>query len=408
MADDSNVPERFLKIVQSFYGCTTGNVDSPVWLCGLEWGGGLSLEAPTYLDSWNPYGFEDLQCWSWQEFKEEFWAPRSKYCQNALKVLLTIQKGHYCEKDYKLSWSELEKHKTVGANGLAMFLNAFPISFAGRSVADKDWQQYEVLFSDGSTKKFPDWLGKSCENFWKYKNFVLEHRAKTYVDERKKRCPKLIVCFGKNSASDFKTLWGVEENAPEYLALSMRKDGNCDCFGYLLDNGSGKQKTLLFITPFIGGPYGLNSPELIENVFGQLRKKMDNNGAAFGPNWLEDYDWCETPNEPAIKIYKEDAIPDTDTRFSYQTCNELLLGITKQKNSICEQWGTLKSINEKVKQIYSCDTSEDIIATINSYQSQLLVQIKAFENIESQTKKEKKIIVSRLWNKLKHRAQTAK
>ena len=35
--------ENFTKLVESFYGSTVGNIQSPVWLCGLEWGVPFSI-----------------------------------------------------------------------------------------------------------------------------------------------------------------------------------------------------------------------------------------------------------------------------------------------------------------------------------------------------------------------------
>ncbi len=292
---EDKVPKLFLEVVRSFYGCTSGNIDSPVWLCGLEWGGGLSTEVPTVFDRSDIYGFEALQCKSLEDFIGAFWAPRSKFCQNALKVLLTIQsKGEYSKAQYDKKWDE--KHRTVGPKGIALVLNAFPISFKNRSVANAAWQKYRVRLSERDTQSFPEWTGlKTVDD---YRDFVCKYRKDTFIAERKKRCPKLIVCFGKTSNEHFRKIWGAEDKE-EAIKISMEEGGKPDCFGYVLDNinedGTKKYETVLFITPFIAGRYGLNSNKKIKKVFSELYDKMEER---FGPDWLGEYAWSEVPPEP--------------------------------------------------------------------------------------------------------------
>lgn len=52
--------ENFTKLVESFYGSTIGNVRSPVWMCGLEWGGGYDSKIPILESELEPYGLEDV------------------------------------------------------------------------------------------------------------------------------------------------------------------------------------------------------------------------------------------------------------------------------------------------------------------------------------------------------------
>lgn len=34
------IKENFNEMALSHYGCDGGNLSSPIWACGLEWGGG--------------------------------------------------------------------------------------------------------------------------------------------------------------------------------------------------------------------------------------------------------------------------------------------------------------------------------------------------------------------------------
>ena len=126
----------FDDVVRSFYGCTSGNIDSPVWICGLEWGGGLSIEAPTPIEAFTPYGFEELQCLDTKDFECSFWASRSPFCRAVIKILSVLLKGEL------LSWkdfSDLEKEGIVCRDGMALVLNANPISFASQDEAKREW-----------------------------------------------------------------------------------------------------------------------------------------------------------------------------------------------------------------------------------------------------------------------------
>ena len=78
--------ENFTKLVESFYGSTIGNVRSPVWMCGLEWGGGYDSKIPILESELEPYGLEDIQTTSLQDFIDNFWASGSPFCRNTMKI----------------------------------------------------------------------------------------------------------------------------------------------------------------------------------------------------------------------------------------------------------------------------------------------------------------------------------
>lgn len=92
------VPVEFKRMVESFYGCTAGNINSPVWFCGLEWGGGYDASVPIPIQDLEPYGFEELQSWSIKDYWSNFWAGGSKFCQAVVKLLIGIRDGEYDKK----------------------------------------------------------------------------------------------------------------------------------------------------------------------------------------------------------------------------------------------------------------------------------------------------------------------
>lgn len=277
---------NFKKLVESFYGSTIGNVQSPVWLCGLEWGRGYDPKTPILESEFEPYALEDIQATSLQHFKDNFWDAHSPFCRNTMKVLCELynctdprEKASYCQ-----SWETWERLGIVGANGLALVLNAFPISFGKREVAAAQWNEYKVRTIDDGYNIIPlrDWTG--LNSFLEYKNFVVKYRSKIYSNERKLRKPKLIICFGKQSLDNFLDLWGVEDKNPA-ITFNFDDPYNSDfesksypnCFAYWAD------ETLVAVVPFPSGPSGLTSDERIKNVSTWLYNTVFKN---YGSNWL--------------------------------------------------------------------------------------------------------------------------
>lgn len=275
--------ENFTKLVESFFGSAGGNVNSPVWLCGLEPGGGYDPETPILESELEPYGMEDLQATSLQDFIDNFWDATSPFCRNTIKVLCGLYNCTNPQEmaSYSQSWETREKLGIVGANGLALVLNAFPISLKGRDVAEEKWNEYRVRTMDDGCNSIPlrDWTG--LNSFWEYEAFVVKHRSKIYSNERKLRKPKLIICFGKQSLDHFRKLWGVEDKDPavkfnfdDPFNPDFESQGYPNCLGYWSD------ETLVAVVPF---PRFISDKRL-KNIsiwlYNEVSKK-------YGPNWLD-------------------------------------------------------------------------------------------------------------------------
>ena len=250
--------ENFTKLVESFYGSTIGNVRSPVWMCGLEWGGGYDSKVPILESELEPYGLEDIQTISLQDFIDNFWAPGSPFCRNTMKILCALYNCTKPEKtaSYEQTWETWKKLGIVGVNGLSLILNAYAISFENRSVAGKSWDKYKIRTAGDELNpiSLSEWTG--IENFEKYLGVVVERRSKIYANERKSRRPKLIICFGIQHLEAFFKLWGVEG---EYAELEFNFDKPFDptlqsaqlpapnCFATWADD------TLVAVVPFPSG-----------------------------------------------------------------------------------------------------------------------------------------------------------
>lgn len=323
--------ENFTKLVESFYGSTVGNIQSPVWLCGLEWGGGYDPETPILESELEPYGMEDLQATSLQDFIDSFWAAKSPFCRNTMKLLCEL---YNCtdpkeKASYGQNWETWEKLGIVGSNGLALILNAYPISFENRSVAGKSWDKYKIRTAGDELNpiSLSEWTG--IENFEKYLGVVVERRSKIYANERKSRSPKLIICFGIQHQEAFFKLWGVEG---EYAELEFNFDKPFDptlqsaqlptpnCFATWADD------TLVAVVPFPSGSNGLNSDDRIKNVSAWLYHAVSEK---YGSDWL--------------KILHGEIPDETDDGVS-----EILSEIWNFKNLVNQQLACLERLEESI------------------------------------------------------------
>ena len=277
-----NVPSEFQRTVESFYGCTAGNINSPVWFCGLEWGGGYDPSVPIPVQDLKPYGFEELHCWSAKEYWDSFWSQRSKFCEGVVKLLIGIRDGEYKGEKGIFDRDYLMERNLIGSKGLALILNAFPISMHGTTARENSWKTYQIRMSDGTPLLLKDWT--KLDTFNDYSKFVFKYRTDVYSNELQKRRPQLVVCFGRNDGHE--RLFGVKEGQmplPESFPCSG--NGNNDCLLYMIPHIDSKTYTLVLVTPFPGS-HSLNSNIKLDNI----SKKIKEFGIQyFGDEWLKSW-----------------------------------------------------------------------------------------------------------------------
>lgn len=342
--------ENFTKLVESFYGSTIGNVRSPVWMCGLEWGGGYDSKIPILESELEPYGLEDIQTTSLQDFIDNFWASGSPFCRNTMKILCEL---YNCtepetEASYDQDWEPWEELGIVGVNGLALILNAFPISFENRRVLGKKWNEYKVRTTKDERNPIllSEWTG--LKNFDEYIKFVVKHRSKIYSNERKLRKPKLIICFGKQSLDTFLDLWDVESRTPS-LAFNFDDPFNPDfeskshpnCFAYWTD------ETLVAVVPFPGGPNGIKSKPRITNVSTWLYNAV---AKRYGPNWLDIPNIVVSEKTEEVSIQSEVL---SETRLFQDLVNQQLACLERLKGAAAKLPDSWYSTEDGQKQLES-------------------------------------------------------
>lgn len=378
-----SVPKEFDGLVKSFYGCTGGNIFSPVWLCGLEWGGGYDASEPILIDGLTPYYFEDLHCFTVQEFRDSFWAPGSAFCRNVIKILMAAQEGTYAG-GYSNNFDNLSKRKIVGPYGLALILNTFPISMKGRNAASKSWDEYKVRLKDGSVKSLKEW--SELSSFYEYKEYVINNRSVIFTQQRIESLPRLIVCFGYE---DYLTLWGGNPQLVKGHICSSDDGGN-DCSFYWLSNGEGKPRTLLLITPFPSGPYGLTRGIQFENVFKKVNELCI---GEFGSNWLGHYALSNVEN---FERSQDSESVQSEIRTLGINTN-VLRQITNYKWSVNKQLTAMDNIDESISTVLSFNMNTNGYEKIfQSYHSDLMRDLHKFDELEQKLMESNKKIRSQL------------
>lgn len=313
MADDFSFDE----LAHSFFGCNVGNVHAPVWTCGLEYGGGFDSDFPIPLIDIYPHDFLNCQTWAAGDFYNSFWALESAFCQNVVKLLSVLHTPD--PNPSKACWSGpwLDLITATADDGFWMTMNAFPISFANRNVASREWENLKVRFNDGKVGPLTEWSGQ--ESFESYRKEVIKQRRELYRAAIVEFKPKLILAFSKKS-DELRCLFDDDE-APEMewdqwgAAFSSEtgnneKDGTNDCFVKAVSCGTGQ--TLLAVLPFPAGRYGIASTDKILNVGEELAKHCEEK---YGKDWRTS-SYPSERNSPYCN-------KDSDTLKKFQKAQEL-------------------------------------------------------------------------------------
>lgn len=236
---------------RSMAGCDGGTTHAPVWLCGIEWGGGgkddgayYKTELKSEVDSGKPLDCADIYDWR-RHNTYRFGKSFSKlYTAYSGKTLV-----NYLDYTNSLSGAEVLK------------LNLYPIAFDSTDASH--WHDHGLDEITGFSHKhlFNLW----CEH----------HRFPYFADLRMKHSPELVVCCGLSYLDKFLRFFGA--NAAEVAALrieeipcnSKSSNRNAPRRMYVTRlNGN----TLFACIPFFSGSYGLNSDDMLAFVGNRLHE----------------------------------------------------------------------------------------------------------------------------------------
>lgn len=285
------IPENFEAAASSLYGNNGGNPESPIWVCGLEWGVGYSPEEPKEPNFWSendifPIEPETMKAWIKGDFDEDgIGRPGgSAFYRIQVALLKAIIDGDFGKKVDPYTWMDEYGFFSKGRYGLG--LNAFPVSMRNRTIAWESWTNDKVLKVDGRILSFAEWTG--IPDFNAYREWCAGLRQKAFCSLRRQYHPAVIYCGGKNEANYFFRMWTDEaDKNAESGRFAFKGSATEMEFQYRwLDNGANKQATLLVVGPFFGGAYGLTSYDDILECGQNIRRMCDerfNDGGA----WLQ-------------------------------------------------------------------------------------------------------------------------
>jgi len=235
------VTEEFERFATSFSGCNGGNPDGGYWFCGIEWGG--SWDEETYGD------FNECKTpgsWSDDDRKD---AVKYQYDRKIIK-LIAATRG-----DNMDDYSELvHRYDFLGKESQTFKLNLFPIAFHGDR--DELWQEWLFKRTGLETKTL-------------YRAWCQAHRFPIFRSWVKEYTPRVIVCTSRNYETEFiMAFGGGGKQLFQNKKLLAEKDHRIDLGDrrvlswITVDN----DQTLIVVTPFLGGRWGLNSNDLLKKT----------------------------------------------------------------------------------------------------------------------------------------------
>ena len=236
----------FEKWAKSYSGCDGGDIGTlerrAIWLCGIEWGGGLSAEhLKTNMlrdESRPPAGYEDA-------------AENLGYIFNrqALKMLSAIDGRKVSE--YR-DFCAQARPFTKGSSGYFK-LNLYPIAFKD---TDQDWWHNEFAEATGFDEKtaYLDW----CKTY----------RFPQMRDWVRAAKPKLILCLGKTYRTDFMHVFHDASATFHHEPIDGR-----DLWWSLNAEG-----TLVAIIPFMVNRHGLIKNDSIQKFGERIAQLMEQHG----------------------------------------------------------------------------------------------------------------------------------
>lgn len=235
----SDGDEDFDRFIASFAGIDGGNRHADLWICGIEHGG--ELEKPGSLLE------PERRPGSWtQTFKEkptDFY--RWQYHQKVAKLLIALDalsNAPAATPDISpQAYRPFMADKLYAKDGQNFKLNLFPL--ASPSVNSEAWRQ--AYRGHPYLEEKSSYYGRCRE-----KRFPFLRRL------RAKYRPNVVIGTGITFKEDFAKAFGFE-GPPEELALEPRQSSTRSYFRY--EDATG----VLYVTPFFGGRYGLNSNALI-------------------------------------------------------------------------------------------------------------------------------------------------
>ena len=234
----------------SLSGCDGGNIESNIWLCGLEWGEGSFNEGIYYKEQLA----HDIK-----KGKVEY-----RYSLFDWEKSITYKFGWYFAKLYTAMQGERDvgKYMELASSwkGSDLFkLNLYPIAFD----ADNEvlWRKNNLHTITGFDEKRD------------YQSWCLTNRFPFFSNLRSENPPKLIICVGIGYRREFFLAFGGDKGKNSVInegqieaASEKNKKTKRRYFWINVD------RTTIVVIPFFYVPPGLNSDHLLMRMGEEILK----------------------------------------------------------------------------------------------------------------------------------------
>lgn len=327
MAGDAGF--TFADMARGLTGAKSGNLKGNIWFCGLEEGGGLTLEHPNLL---NPYPPEYYQAQTLTDFVDNFWYPESAFCRAVAKFLLAFRIRHmggaYHAGDFdkflgedkgRADWEGLQREGFAGPRGIAMVANAYPLRMPSHGVSAADWARFEISLPNVDRPvSLRDWVfaGEKPGNFNAYCDLTVILRREWLKGfwKRLHFRPRLVLAFGSTEHWRLANLFGVANpNKDPHRFVSTRTDlPDANFRWWLLPAEGGLQETLVCVLPFPSTrPTCLHNDEAFTEIVREIERLFSEKlGLSLAEALaLDDYRRA-SENEPGESPYTPQVLTD--------------------------------------------------------------------------------------------------
>lgn len=234
--------QNFKEQALSFIGCDGGNLEAPLWFCGLEWGlKGTGQQIDTN-ESENPEDYQTPTAWrKWQkeDKNKEYFGNVPALDQKIawfyyMYYQKTDSKGYGIDNRKDDYFKLLEQEKIGHLDGPIFKLNMYPVCFSSRQVVAQNIDKLNRF--------------TGLNGFDEYRELVVELRGEYFRKLVDQYNPKLIICLGLLEKDRFIRFFTNQKKSREFCEEDLK------VYYTKMANGA-----TVCVVPFFGGRHGINS-----------------------------------------------------------------------------------------------------------------------------------------------------
>lgn len=245
------INEKFKEWACSLSGCDGGNINAPVWICGIEWGynknnnSQLDYYANQLVDEINEGRCSPSDKCLW---KDQLIYPYGRSIAKLYYAILGKEVSDYKNIETDCNIPEIFK------------MNLFPIAF--NNTDNKLWKKHGLDKLTG------------IEDKYLYVTWCFLHRYPTFSNMVFEKRPKLIIGTGISYLTDFFACFAGKMKPITPINIeTIAQESSKGKINYRRFYWSKIfDQTLLVVVPFPAGSNGMNSDYLIKSIGSKIRE----------------------------------------------------------------------------------------------------------------------------------------